>query len=486
MKIAIGMFMQETHSFSPLPTGLVEFKESPVVPLTVGKEVLATHRGIDSGIGGFIKVCEEAGADIVPLIATSASTSGPVTTEAYEGLKAMLLGRLREALPVDGVLLALHGAMAADHLDDPEGDILASVKALVHPHAMIGCSLDLHAVLTPKMVDCADILVSYETHVDYSYTSERTARMLLSSMRDRITPHHYLEKLPMVMGHHNQLLDEKRRIETSESSIISISLLDCNPWTDVVGYGPAVLVTCKSPDDYYAKIARKLAEKFWETRRTESSQRISIDDAVRRVQESGAGAILLEEAGDLIGGGGTGDDVTLVSSLIKGGIDSLVAVIFDPESAESAFSAGLKEPISLQIGAKYSAGGASPLHFTGNVVRLYDGDYTHVGVPYGGLRAPLGKTAVVVDGDIHIVLCSKRIRSQGSALFDVLKLDFSAKRAIVGKGFTLDCISFPVKEHHSVDTPGITEWDFRKVPYRKVPRPRYPLDDVQDPFQPHM
>ena len=482
MRIAIGMFMQETHSFSPLPTGKSEFVESPVVPLAVGNDVVESHRGIDSGIGGFVKVCDEAGAEVVPLIATSASTSGPVTTEAYEWLKSELLDRLRASLPVDGVLLALHGAMATDRIDDPEGDILASVKEIVSAQTMIGCSLDLHAVLTPKMVDSSDILVSYETHVDYSLTSERTARMLLSSISEGIRPHHYLEKLPMIMGNHSRLLDEKRRIESSESSVITISLLDCNPWTDVVGYGPAVLVTCKTPDDYYAKKARELAGKFWQTRSGGASSRISIDEAVRRITESTAGPIVLEEAGDLIGGGGTGDDVTLLSALINAGVGSIAAVIYDPDAAEAAFAAGLDGKISLEIGGKYTVGGPVPLHFNGRAVRLYEGAYTHVGVPYGGLRAPLGRTAVVADGDIHIVLCSKRIRSQGNAIYNVLDLDCSSKRVIVGKGFTLDCISFPVAERLSVDTPGITEWDFRKVPYKKIPRPRYPLDDVADPF----
>ena len=482
MRVAIGMCMQETHSFSPLPTGVPEFRDSPVVPLSMGQELIDVHRGIDSGIGGFIRVCDEEGAELVPLIATSASTSGLVTTEAYDWLKSELLDRLGDALPVDGVLLALHGSMATEQLDDPEGDLLESVRAMVGDEVLIGCSLDLHAVLTRKMVDNANILVSYETHVDYSLTSERAARLLFSCIEDGVKPHHYLTKLPMVMGNHSKLLEEKRNIESTEPNILTISLLDCNPWTDVACYGPAVLVTCIAPNDRCENISRKLSQRFWETRFGGASRRISIEKATSRVVAAEKGPILLEEAGDLIGGGGTGDDVTLLSSLLDAGADDIAAVVFDPESAEDAFSAGLGARVSLNIGGKYAAGGPAPLQFSGRVDRLYDGDHTHVGVPYGGLKAPLGKTAVVVKGDTHIVLCSKRIRSQGSSIFNALDLDFGSKRVIVGKGFTLNCISFPVTEHLSVDTPGITEWDFTKVPYRKVPRPRYPLDDVKDPF----
>jgi microcystin degradation protein MlrC len=482
MRIAIGMFMQETHSFSPLPTGLAEFRESPVVPLSVGDKLLEAHRGIDSGLGGFIKVCDEVGVELVPLIATSASTSGPVTRAAYEWLKSLMLEKLTGSLPVDGVLLALHGAMTTESVDDPEGDILASIKTAVGERTMIGCSLDLHAVLTQKMVNHADILVSYETHVDYSITSERAARLLLQCMRDGIKPYHYLEKPPMIMGDHGQLLEEKRGIEKADPDILTISLLDCNPWTDVVDYGPAVLVTCTGPHDRLARISIDLARRFWETRHGSVSRRISIDSAISRILTNTGGPVMLEEAGDLVGGGGTGDDVTLLSGLIAAGVDDLTAVIYDPVAVEAAFDAGLNTEATLSIGGKYTADGPSPLRFDCRVVRLFDGEFVHVGVPYGGLRAPLGRTAAVADGDIHIVLTSKRVRSQGSAIFAALDLDYSTKRAIVGKGCTLNCMSFPVSAHYSVDTPGITEWDFRKVPYHNVPRPRYPLDDVADPF----
>jgi microcystin degradation protein MlrC len=198
LRIALALIMQETHSFSPLLTGIEEFRHSPLVPLTTGDDIVTAHRHAESEMGGFIKACEDEDVEMVPLMATFAVTSGPVTAEAFGWLQSMLLERLREAGQVDGVLIAQHGAMAAEGIDDPEGELLASIRALLGPDVPVGCSLDLHANLTQNMVDHAHILVSYETHIDYRHIGERTARLLFRCIREGLKPVHYLRKLPLV------------------------------------------------------------------------------------------------------------------------------------------------------------------------------------------------------------------------------------------------------------------------------------------------
>ena len=490
MRIAIAMIMQETHSFSPLPTGIEEFRYSPLVPLITGQEVLSSHRGIESEVGGFIKVCEEEGIEMVPLFTTFAVTAGPVTADAFAWLKSMLTDGLRDAGKLDGMMIALHGAMAADGEDDPEGDILQTIKTLLGD-VPVGCSLDLHCNMTRKMTDNADILVSYETHVDYSLTGERTARLLLQCIREKIRPHHYLRKLPMVLGSSHRMLEEKRRREAEDDNVMTISILACNPWTDVVEFGPAVLVTVAEADERAQRMTEALARQYWENREDIAGRGTDMDEAIAAAVANvptDKGPIVLSDGCDLTGGGGTGDDVTTLTKLISAGATDIAAVIYDPETVDKAFELGEGSQGVFAIGGKYGWGGVGPLRFEGIVEKLYEGDYTLIGVPYGGLRTPLGKTAVVSDGGKQIVVTSKRLYPQGSAIFHCLDMDVSAKQAIVCKGFstgTTDSppFSMPFKESLFVLSPGMTIWDFTKVPYKTISRPRFPMDEVEDPFR---
>jgi microcystin degradation protein MlrC len=489
MRIAIAMIMQETHSFSPLSTGIKEFRESPLVPLLTGQELLSSHRGTESEVDGFIRVCEEAEIEMVPLFTTFAVTSGPVTSEAYLWLKTMLTDQLRDAGRLDGVLIALHGAMAADGEDDPEGDILRTIKGIVGD-IPVGCSLDLHCNLTKKMKDNAEILVSYETHVDYSLTGERVARLLLRCIREGIRPHHYLRKLPMVLGSSHSMLAEKRQKEIEDDNVLTISILACNPWTDVVEFGPAVLVTAKAADERTQTMTDNLAAQYWENREDIAGRGADMDEAVAAALANvpaPKGPVILVDGCDLTGGGGTGDDVTTLTKLIEAGGTDFAAIIYDPEAVDMAFELGEGSKGVFAIGGKFGWGGVGPLRFEGSVEKLYEGDYTLRGTPYGGLRTPLGKTALVSAGSKQIVLTSKRLYPQGSAVFEALDMDVSSKQAIVCKGFSAGAgtppFVMPFKESLTIDSPGMTIWDFTKVPYQVVSRPRFPMDDVDDPSE---
>ena len=173
MRIAIGCIMQETNSFCPIKTDIDDFKYSPLLPLLEGQSIIEAHRGKESEIGGFISVCDANSVEIIPTLASFAMSSGNVTAGAFSWLLDMLLTKLRRAGHLDGVLLALHGSMIVDGLEDPEGEILSQVRDLVGPKVRVGCSLDLHADVTKRMVETADIIVGYETHTDYASTGAR-------------------------------------------------------------------------------------------------------------------------------------------------------------------------------------------------------------------------------------------------------------------------------------------------------------------------
>lgn len=482
MRIALGLLMQETHSFSPLLTGIEEFRHSPLVPLSTGVEMIDSHRHAESEMGGFIKACEEEGVEMVPLLATFAVTSGPVTSEAFAWLQAMLLDQLQAAGELDGVLVAQHGAMAVQGNDDPEGEILASIRGLL-PGIPVGCSLDVHGILTRRMVDHASVLVCYETHTDYREIGERTARLLMRCIREGLEPIHYLRKLPMVLGRHSGLLEHKQCIEDEDEDVLTVSLFACNPWTDVTEFGPAVLLTAKRPDPRFEVVCDELARRYWEARIRSGSPSMPMDQAIAAVLENtiGQGPVILQDCCDIIGGGAIGSDVTTLTKLLAAGGESVAAIIYDPEAVDRAYELGLGAKATFAIGGKIGEGGAPPLAFDGAVAQLYDGELELIGTPYGGLKTCLGAVAIISRGEIDIIVTSKRIYPQPTALLSTLGIDGSAKQGILCKD-VCDAHAMEVSEVINVDTPGLTIWDFAKIPYRKAGRPLFPLDDIAEPF----
>jgi microcystin degradation protein MlrC len=94
--------------------------------------------------------------------------AGTVRQEAYQYLLNRLLAFLEDALPVDGVVLSLHGAMVAENQLDCEGEILASMRSMVGADCPVVSTLDMHANVSPQMVANADVLAAFTNpHLTY-------------------------------------------------------------------------------------------------------------------------------------------------------------------------------------------------------------------------------------------------------------------------------------------------------------------------------
>ena len=193
-RVAVGSILTECNQFGGK---LIEHDEFARSQLARGRDVMSIEGG---AVGGMLHTLREYTADIVPLVVASAYPGGPIAHDCYAQLKADLLHDLRSALPVDGVLLALHGAAVSTEVDDVEGDLLAATRALVGPEIPVVGTLDLHANITTQMMRYADGLVAWETypHVDPFTTGVRGARLLLGTLDGAHRPAMAMAKVPIL------------------------------------------------------------------------------------------------------------------------------------------------------------------------------------------------------------------------------------------------------------------------------------------------
>ena len=273
MRIAMAQVWQETHTFSPLPTGLGEFEANG---LYFGGEVLEKMQGVGE-IGGFLSAVTEAAGEVEPasIMRAWAMSGGRITTEALEFIESRLVSGLKQVMPVDGVFLSLHGAAASEKTDDVEGYILTAVREVVGRDLPVVVSLDHHANITKRLVDSVDALVGYQTlpHDPFE-TGVRAASLLFAIVRGEITPCIAWQKIPMLAPADRGLtaewpmkewFDLARKME-KEPGVVSISNFPVQPWLDVEELGWATVVVTDNKPQLARHLAAELADRAWALR----------------------------------------------------------------------------------------------------------------------------------------------------------------------------------------------------------------------------
>ncbi|MCJ7738985.1 MAG: M81 family metallopeptidase, partial [Anaerolineae bacterium] len=187
MRIAYGGFLHETNTFSTLVTQYDDFR------------VVRDQALFDSP---FWQEAVANGHRLFPLFVAHATPGGRVTRDCFQRFLDELLGGLQACLPLDGLLLELHGAMEVEEIGDGETALLKAVRDRVGPKTFISVTLDLHANLSPEVVACSDLLNVYRTapHRDVQETQERGARLMIECLQDGIRPYSHLIKLPLLLA----------------------------------------------------------------------------------------------------------------------------------------------------------------------------------------------------------------------------------------------------------------------------------------------
>ncbi|HMK00779.1 MAG TPA: M81 family metallopeptidase, partial [Reyranella sp.] len=183
-KFAIAMMMHETNTFSPLPTPIDSFSRAGALG---GPAAIKEAEGTNTSLAGFIEVARKAGAEFTLPMAASAHPSGLVTKAAYEQMTTAIVDEIKKGC--DAVLLALHGAMVAEHYDDGEGELLNRIRKIA-PDVPIAVALDFHTQMTDAMIKGATIITGYRTypHIDMADTARRAGRTLMRTLAGEVEP----------------------------------------------------------------------------------------------------------------------------------------------------------------------------------------------------------------------------------------------------------------------------------------------------------
>ena len=270
MRIAIGGFQHETNTFAPIPTALESFHEAFYAPpgqhpadptLCTAPLWVARRRS------------RAEGWTLIEGSCSWAETAGLVSRGAFETLRDEVLGQLQAAMPVDGVLLGLHGAMVADGYDDCEGDLIQRVRAMVGPTVPIGVELDPHCHMTEKRVKNATLIICFKEfpHTDFVARGEEVVELTLRAARGEITPVMSLCDCRMIGSFPTNLqpmrafVDKMSALEGS-NGVLSVSAAHCFPYADVPEMGARILVVTDNQRAAGDRLARELADEFFAMR----------------------------------------------------------------------------------------------------------------------------------------------------------------------------------------------------------------------------
>lgn len=481
-KILIAECMQEISSFNPLPSDYDYFH------IQRGQE-LFRQRGLNSGIGGALSVFEaEPGMTVVPTYGARAGSAGLLSATGWKRLSDELLAAVKANLNgIDGIYFSLHGAMGADGELDPEGYLLAEVRKMVGPKIPIVISLDLHGILTDRMLKQVDGFAVYHTypHVDFADTGIRAAKLLLRLMQGGVKPVTARVVIPALVrgdelitksGCYGDLIRECQRLERENGMALSAAIMIGNPFTDVPELCCQVLVTTDGNESLAKREAERIAAEFWPQRFRMQGKLIPLDRAVAQARTI-EGPVLFTDAADATSSGATGDSNVLIKALHEAGYPKRVlAQIVDPAAAAAAHKAGVGATIDVALGGYYDKRRFQPMKVKAEVVLLSNGK-----ARLETMRAPLdaGPTAVLAFGSFTIVVMSRSISLFDRAMYYSNGLD--------PKDFDLIVVKSPHTENHmydewveknfNVDAPGATSANIKSLGHTICARPMYPLDD---------
>ena len=495
MRLALLGLFHEANTFSPLQADRALFTAGGVFR---GDEIVDEYGGSSTTIGGYLAAAERLGVEVVPLTFAFVNPVGAVTEDAFEWLAGEMLDDLRRGGPWDGVLLNLHGAAVAAHLDDADAELARRVRAVVGPDVPVGAVLDLHGNVSPALVDALTVTLAYQTnpHVDAAVQGARCTELVVRAARREIAPVQVLTTLPLVVNIARQDTGEEPMASlvaaaarvAARPGMLWAGVVEGFPYADVPHLGMSCL-TVHDGDRLAAEWAAwELAEAVWNRRDDLQAAGLTVDDALDLAESESSGPVVLLDVGDNIGAGAPGDSTVILEGAVRRGLRSLVQTLWDPDAAAACVAAGVGAELSLAVGARHGHSAGAPVPVKGRVRVITDGRFEEPAPTHGGFRwFDMGQTAVLETADgPTLVLMSRQTMNTSRRQLTSLGLDPMAYRVIVAKGVNAPRAAYaPIATRLLVvDTDGITAMGLERFEYRRRRRPLYPFEPAAFPAGP--
>ena len=477
MRIFAASLATETNSFSPIPTNRASYEATIYFPpgkhpdrgtLCTGPLWVARRRA------------KQEGFELIEGSCFWAEPSGLTTQAAYESMRDEILDQLKAAMPLDGVLLGLHGAMLAHGYDDCEGDIIARVREIVGPKAIIGAEQDPHCHLTEKRIRGCDIMILFKEypHIDFAERADELVTLVVKAIRGDIRPVMSLydcgmiDLFPTTREPGRSFVNRMKMLE-GRDRVLSISLGHGFAQGDVPEQGTRVLVVTDGAKPRGDALARELAEEIREKRGSWSPPYLTFDEAITAAYAEENGPVVVADPSDNAGGGAASDNTNIIRRLLARGVsDAAVGPVWDPVAVELCHAAGVGAIIPLRFGGKTAVTSGAPI----------DGEVTILGLvrdgmqSFGSAKVKFGDAAGIRIGGVDVALIAHRTQALGTEIFTAAGIDLATKKYIGVKS---------THHFHAAYAPiatkviycngdGPSPLDVRQYPYRHARRSIWP------------
>lgn len=494
-RIVVAECKQEVSTFNPVPSRYEDFR------VARGAAILDYHRAVREEAGGALSVFDATGnIELVPTFAASSNTSGGVLDAAsFERLSREFLSSLAEVGAVDAAYFSLHGAMQAETEDDPEGFLLREARGILGDEVPIVVSLDIHGILTDRMLQHSDAVVAYHTypHVDFFQTGARAATLLLKILSGHCRPVTARVKIP-VLARGDEMITESgsisdcirlaKEIEASPSGL-SAGVMWGNPFTDVPELRSNSFVVMDGDESAAKERALELANRFWMHHEKMQVPLTGLAEAVRLAAAVRSGTVVMMDAADATSSGASGDSNAILREALRQGYGGrMLAPIVDPAAVARAFAAGVGATIRTTVGGGLDPARYQPLEITARVRSLADGKFRSESF---GWHWNSGNTAVLETDNATLVV--------GTAPVSLFDRSWFYANGQDPRLFDMVVVKSPHCEPHmfadwcakliNVDAPGATSANLRSLGHTTCARPIFPLDEgvafdpVADVFQ---
>lgn len=471
-RVAVGGFMHESNSFNPVHTVLADYTIEESRP---GEDLIALWSRYQNELSGFVAAGRSEGLELTPMLFANATPKGPLTNETFETILGRFQDKLRGAGKLDGLLLALHGAMVVEGFPHGDEEIVRRLRQQLGPDFPIVLTHDFHANISPEIVRLSTALVTYKQcpHLDTQARGEQAAHILARTLRGEVKPVQRVVKPPMVYNiiFQNTYVDPLLPI-TNESiaieknpKILGASVSGGYQYADVPFMGPSVVVITDNDPELAQREAQRLSDMLWATREKIRLHLPDSSHAVTQAMHAGKFPVTLMDTGDNVGGGSSADSTFLLDEFLKQKAIGWVMTIADKAAVQAAVKAGVGQPYDFSVGGKMDKMHGHPVRISGTVKSLHNGEYLETEVRHGGGRYfTSGLTAVIeVEGstrEVKNLLVLTTLRVAPMSLQQIVSLGIypERQRILVAKGTIAPRAAYePVSaEIIPVDSPGAT------------------------------